>query len=608
MSVPWLIALIIAALPLMIYLFLKNKKIFIKSFFVFIALLLLLNSYWLINFVLSSSGSGFVGTVLSSNLKNQSAALIEPVSSNNSVLYPFFDLFHKNIQIDYGWPQKNLYLNYLLKLLPFNILFLLIVIVPIFFYKKADKNDKEIYILALLSWLIILFLYTANIGAWGIPLFIWLTDHIPGFVMFRNMYDKFGIALAFSYAFLLFISLKIIFNNLRIKDFWKGIIYSVLILLILLNGYPLLFGKFFELPIWTTQNTYARINDFNDDFYSLTNYIAGINTSSKFLWLPLNQAGYIDISDKYNSNYYYSGISPLKTLANKNDFSGTLNFNIFSNDVQADISQKNYGALFNLLGTFNIQYVILNKDINKELQDSYLYSYLSPADIYTDQMNPDFLNGILGEKVADFGDRYSLYKINDKYASKTLNLGDANVATTTTGSIEFKKINDNQYQIYIKDLATSTPLTFLSSYSKFWDLYLQPNPNDSWCQSSGAMSSSNDIECQNEQPSSGGMGLSYLYQKPIFDSSHYLVDDYANGWTIDPNYIKQNFDPSDYKMNSDGSIDIDLTLYFKPQSYFYVGLIVSGVTLVVCLGYLGWEVGRRRQGKGKQAEKVNGID
>jgi hypothetical protein len=611
-SVPWLMALVIAALPLIINFFWNNKKIFIKCFIIFMALCFLLNVYWLIGFILSSSNGGIVGYVTSAGFKEQNISLIESVSSHNSVLYPLFDLFHKNIQIDFGWPSKDLYLNYLLKLLPLNLLFLIAIILPIFFYKKVSRKNKEIYNLALLSWLIILFLFTANIGEWGIPLFVWLTTHIPGFVMFRNMYDKFGIALAFSYAFFLFISLKIIFNDFKIKNFQKYIITSVLILLILLNGCPFLFGEFFKSPIWTTQNTYARINEFNDDFYSLTDYIAKINTSSKFLWLPLNQAGYIEVSDKYNSNYYYSGVSLLKTLSGKSDYSGTPDFDGFSGNMGTYIDQKNYGEIFSLLGTFDIQYIILNNDISKELQDSYLYSTLSTSDFYSNQMNPDFLNGILGEKVADFGSRYSLYKINDKYASKTLNLGDANIATTTTRSIEFKKTNDNQYQIYIKGLATSTSLTFLSSYSKFWDLYLQPNPNDAWCQSSAMASSSNNIECQNEQQSSGGMGLSYLYAKPIFDSSHYLVDDYANGWTIDPNYIKQNFDPSYYKVNSDGSIDIELTLYFKPQSYFYVGVIVSGTTLLACLGYLGWDFAKRRKEKREMLEAEvfsgSGID
>ncbi len=49
-----------------------------------------------------------------------------------------------------------------------------------------------------------------------------------------------------------------------------------------------------------------------------------------------------------------------------------------------------------------------------------------------------------------------------------------------------------------------------------------------------------------------------------------------------------------YKENPDGSIDIELTLYFKPQSYFYLGIIISGTTLILCLGYLGYVFYRKR--------------
>jgi hypothetical protein len=617
LSVPWFMALIIAALPLIIYLFLNHKKTFIKYFLIFIVFFILLNVYWLIGFILSSSSGGNTATVLSNNFRNQNVGLIETVSYHNSVLYPLFNLYQKTIQIDFNFPQKNLYFSYLLKLLPLNFLFLLVVIVPIFFYKKLNKDDKTIYNSALLSWLIILFLDTANIGTWGLPLFVWLNNYIPGFVMFRNMYDKFGIAMTFSYAFLLFISLKIIFNNFKIKKISKNIISLVLILLITLNGYPLLFGKFFELPIGTTQNTYPRINDFNDDFYSLTNYISHLDTSSRFLWLPLNAGGYDIISDKYNKNYYYTGISLLKTLSDKNDLSGTLSFDNFLDDIKKYILQKDYRKLFNLLGEFNIKYIILNKDINKELQDSYLYASISTADLYADQMNPDFLNGILGEKVADFGDRYSLYKISDKYSSETLNLDSvATVAATTTdhiisavlsiptstpvASIEFQKIDNNQYEIYIKNLAISSSLSFLSYYNKFWGLYLQPNPVDSWCHPL-EISDLNNTECENNQQFFEGSEFSYLSKRPIFDDTHYLVDDYANGWTIDPNYIKKNFDKSYYKENPDGSINVELTLYFKPQSYFYLGSIVSVGTLLACFGYLGFLFFRRKKKSGVEA-------
>lgn len=45
----------------------------------------------------------------------------------------------------------------------------------------------------------------------------------------------------------------------------------------------------------------------------------------------------------------------------------------------------------------------------------------------------------------------------------------------------------------------------------------------------------------------------------------------------------------DYKYyieNLDGSIDVELTLYFKPQSYFYLGIIVSVTTFALLILWL----------------------
>jgi len=73
--------------------------------------------------------------------------------------------------------------------------------------------------------------------------------------------------------------------------------------------------------------------------------------------------------------------------------------------------------------------------------------------------------------------------------------------------------------------------------------------------------------------------------------------EYVNGWTIDSKYIKQNFPKEYYKENFDGSIDIELVLYFKPQKYFYLGLGISGIILLSCIGYLGWCFARSRKRK-----------
>lgn len=588
LSIAWLAALLIAALPLIAYFFWNNRKRFTQYSVILILLFALLNVYWLIGFALSSisADTNAIKTVFSSDFVEGNDKLIQAVSVHNSVLYPLFNLYHKEIQIDYGWNTKDLYLNYLVKLLPLNILFLVVVLLPTFFYKRIDGKDKTIYTLSLLSWLIVLFFYTANIGAWGSPLFIWLTNTIPGFVIFRNMYDKFAIALTFSYAFLLFISLKILSNTVQVKKYVKMGVYGFLVVMILLNALPFIFGDFYDLPIWTTNNTYSRINNFNNDFYELTDYIAKLDTTSKFLWLPLNQAGYIVVSDQDNKNYYYNGISLLKTLTNKNDYSGTLNFNGHTDgDIQQYIVDKDYEKLFNLLRTFNIEYIIVNKDINPELQNSYLYGSMARGDLYNNQMSPEFLDGILGSKIKDFGNRYSLYTINTKYLMKVL----------SADNIEFQELNNNEYKIYLKNVTTTTPLTFLSSYNKYWSLFLESEPNDTWCHSANnyVISGKNITECQSGKDSVIN-DFAYLYKKSVFNDTHTTTYKYANQWTIDPNYIKQNFDKSYYKENPDGSINVELTLYFKPQLYFYLGVIVSSLTFVVCVIYLLWFFLRKR--------------
>ena len=59
----------------------------------------------------------------------------------------------------------------------------------------------------------------------------------------------------------------------------------------------------------------------------------------------------------------------------------------------------------------------------------------------------------------------------------------------------------------------------------------------------------------------------------FFEESHFKAYEFLNGWHIDP---------SELEKNSDGNYT--LYLYFKPQSYFYLGLIISGTTLISCLG------------------------
>jgi len=102
-----------------------------------------------------------------------------------------------------------------------------------------------------------------------------------------------------------------------------------------------------------------------------------------------------------------------------------------------------------------------------------------------------------------------------------------------------------------------------------------------------------------------GEELSYLWQKPLREESHEVVNEYANGWMINLNdnltwsdqttYLTKWLREGRITRNDDWSYQVNLVLYFRPQSWFYVGLMISGATLVSLLGRLARDRRRRRR-------------
>jgi hypothetical protein len=68
-----------------------------------------------------------------------------------------------------------------------------------------------------------------------------------------------------------------------------------------------------------------------------------------------------------------------------------------------------------------------------------------------------------------------------------------------------------------------------------------------------------------------------------FDDDHFFEGTYANSWNINKDEISNNFSDSQKTMNPDGSVDIQLTLYFVSQTYLYYGILVIILILFVFL-------------------------
>jgi hypothetical protein len=555
LSVPWALALIITSLPVIIYLIKKDYKIFLKHLFIFIIIVLLLNMYWIYHLLNSRNNdikdNDIVNSLTSQDFIEANKNTIISVSKNNNVLYPLLNLPHYSIQKDFAWNTLSIYEGWHLKFFNFNYIYLIIILIPIIFFRDKIKKHT-IYIYSLLIFLIILYLYTANIGKEGINIFIFLSEKMPLFTLFRNMYDKFAISMAFIYAFLFAISLYIIAD---LKVFYKNIFYFIFILVILLNAIPFIRGDYFKLPIWTTQNIYPKVNELNNDFIDLSNFIKeNEDNNGKYLWYPLNKANYVFIQDESNKNGFYFGVSPLKVVSNKTDFTGILGFSSQGENIGDKILNKDDEHLLNFFATMNVNYIIVYNDLPTEIKNSYVYSYRSSGDLYAVQQ--EIKDKLLGDKVRDFG-RYSIYNINKDYSYNKIHLSDNlnELSREYNDNITYERINEGHYKIDIKNLNSNKYLNFLDPYHKMWRL------------------SNDDINYN------------------AFKNTQSF--DYANSFYI--NYDELIKNNKGYTLNSDGSINLELDLIFEPIKYNNILYVISGSTLVLCLGYIGYSLIRKKR-------------
>ncbi|HEY6736666.1 MAG TPA: hypothetical protein VI322_03025 [Candidatus Saccharimonadia bacterium] len=82
--------------------------------------------------------------------------------------------------------------------------------------------------------------------------------------------------------------------------------------------------------------------------------------------------------------------------------------------------------------------------------------------------------------------------------------------------------------------------------------------------------------------------LAHKYAVKVPESNHLNLNNFENGWYIDPAQIcKQQ---GNCHKNPDGSYDIELIATFGPQKWLVLGLTISAITLVACLLTLGLAV------------------
>lgn len=419
--------------------------------------------------------------------------------------------------------------------------------------KNGTLNNKK-KIIVLLG--LFLFIFQFMLGMKN-PIYKYLYDNFFVFQVFRNI-TKFAPLL---YLILIMI-LSLLISALRnITKKYRIVIFIVLLM-----------ACFYNYPFWSYYSWFFEsrtIVAIPSYFQETADYLNGkLSINDKILILPATyifgnyqwdgktkniQGNIFDILLDNNIRSYQ--LSPILI--------GDIFFQIDSAKLfkKADYNMRgvvvDYKLLADFVKKYNLNYIVVTKDLVSEYQDI--------------NVLPTWLNNNNYQKIKSFGN-------NDIYLNKDI----FKQILSFNNDISFDRKNAKDYLIYIKNIKKDShdSLVFLESFSKYWNLYLRP------------LSENHNGE------------LAYLWKKSIFEDTHQLINQYANSWTIDSDYIKQNFSKEYYKENPDGSIDIELTLYFKPQSYFYLGLIISGTTLVGCMAYLiiGEVKNRKKKSKNKENE------
>lgn len=442
----------------------------------------------------------------------------------------FFGQWNGSLYYEFSKVYRSAWFS-ILAFIPY-LLFLFLFILNL---KNGTTNSKK-KIIFLLSLFLLLFQFLLGLKN---PLYKYLYDNFSVFQVFRNI-TKFAPLLYL--VLIMILSLLIAsLNNIRK--------YRIAILMVLLMtcvyNYPFwsYYAWFFESRIIVAMPSYFKetadyLNSnlsINDKIlvlpatYALENYKWGGKT--KFI-----QGNIFDVL--LNNNIRSYRLSPVLIGDIFFQVDSAKLFKKVNNTRGADVDYK---LFLDFVKKYNLNYIVVTKDLVSEYQD------LNALRVW--------LNNNHYQKINSFGN-------NDIYLNNNI----FKPILSFNGDIYFERKNAKDYDIYIKNIKKNSPgnLVFQDSFSKYWNLYLRP------------ISENYNGE------------LSYLWEKSVFDDTHQLINQYANSWTIDPEYVKQNFSKEYYKENPDGSIDVELTLYFKPQLYFYLGLIISGATLLIYFSYFSY--------------------
>jgi hypothetical protein len=574
LSVPWFLGTIIPiafSLLMCAVLFRRSEiALFLKRAVIYSSVHILAQSFWLLPFVMSifdKSGS-FAGAALSTATKDTFAPTVMATMSHNNLLFPLLNLFHRSIAFDFDWALKAAFEHIYDHILILNLIFVVIVLSALITHRKSsDSIEKKTFHILVVAWLISLFLFTVNIGPLK-DLFISF-GAIPGFAMFRNAFDKFAIGFVFIYATLISYSLWIVLKGHSIREgkYNSGLIVLFSIALVL-SAVPI--KSIVNRPLWTTNNKIGTVINIPDEY---TKFIEDIKRHTQLtgniLSLPFSYPAYTIIKEN-ESNAVFAGSSPLKILTGVNDFSGFFSFTpAEAQRFHKAVLEYNFAEVGKFIRDHNIGYIFITHNVPPEVMRSYLFVTYPDQVEFNKIIDTWLLPNYSGARLAlSENGAYELYRTN------------VQTSVLQSKDLVFKKISPVKYKLRIPNITENQVLIFKDTFSFGWKLYMEDPIEAAWCKGASEILADGVRECGRINRLFDWDDIRYLWRHDLPFNHSPGINGISNIWDIDRHALHGS-DLNKIGRHPDGTMDIEMSLYFYPQLYFYIGIMISLFSVLV---------------------------
>lgn len=454
-------------------------------------------------------------------------------------LYPLFMWFSWGIYT--VWEPRNIYtFHKYFKSFAFVGAPLIIYGLILIGIVKRKINNVSI---ALMSVFLICLLFIEGAQEPFGKIYLFLYNHFSFFRIFRSPDNKFSFGIVFALAMLLL---------MVAVTYRKKIFVGLLTLVIIIQGGLLFSG--IAIIGENTKTSSDRIMTIPPEYQQVADII---NNDLKYGYVLSLPGSSFDIFDLEKNKIHIGQDILAKIIALP--FLYTTSNGGISLEAYSQINESIKSQNVENFKKFPIRYILLRRDIEntKDFDDIKDIRNLRIASISA-QLKNEIVNNY---RLIVENDKLSLFS---NVISRPIVEGE---------NVQFERVSPAKYRVLIKNVSTSRLMTLNQSFNSNW-VVLPDTIKEMDC-----------IGCLRNSPSVTFSELGNFWRKPLFTSTHRFINNYANGWSFSSFDIQRDLPSSAYRLNSDGTVDVALQIYFKPQSLFYNGVAVS-VIYTLFLGIL----------------------